>query len=267
VIPANWLQIMENSVDQVHTEWLHGHLYENLKRGEGTKVAISRKHLRIAFNEFDYGIVKRRLLEGQSEDCDDWRVGHPLVFPNMLAVGYASPTDGCRYSFQIRTPMDDTHTLHLWYTAYVPPAGVQAPQHLLDRVPVYEVPWLDSTGEYILDMIDGQDIMAWVTQGPIADRTKENLGSTDQGVSILRRMAHRELKKVARGEDPLGTVRDPAKNTCIKLPLESDKYHYRDGFLSLLGRSQARYSPYARDLIRLFQPEGSDAFDRILETL
>jgi 5,5'-dehydrodivanillate O-demethylase oxygenase subunit len=24
-IPCNWLQCMENSLDPVHTEWLHGH--------------------------------------------------------------------------------------------------------------------------------------------------------------------------------------------------------------------------------------------------
>ncbi|MFM0227651.1 Rieske 2Fe-2S domain-containing protein [Paraburkholderia dipogonis] len=267
VIPANWLQIMENSVDQVHTEWLHGHLYENLKEKEGVRVAITKKHVRIGFTEFEHGIIKRRLLEGQSEDCDDWQVGHPLVFPNMLAVGYASKKAGSRMSFQIRTPMDDTHTLHLWYTTFVPPEGTEIPPHLRERVPVYEVPYVDRRGDYLLDMIDSQDIMAWITQGPIADRTKENLGSTDQGVAILRRMVHREQAKVARGEDPLGTVRDPAMNEQIHLPLEQDKYHYNDGFTSMLGRTQARYSPYARDLIRLFSPEHAEAFERVLEML
>ena len=28
IVPCNWLQIMENSVDPIHTEWLHGKLYE-----------------------------------------------------------------------------------------------------------------------------------------------------------------------------------------------------------------------------------------------
>jgi 5,5'-dehydrodivanillate O-demethylase len=259
IIPANWLQIMENSVDQVHTEWLHGHLYEFLKQKEGVKVSISKKHLRIGFTEFEHGIIKRRLLEGQSEDCDDWRIGHPLVFPTMLAVGHASPTWGM-YAFQIRTPIDDTHTLHMWYNAYVPPADKQVPQRLYDRIPVYDVPYKDKDGEYILDLIDAQDIMAWVTQGPIADRTKENLGSSDQGLAILRRMLHRELKKVERGEDPLGIMRDAAKNQRIDLPLERDKHHFVDGFTSLLTRLQARYSPFAADLVELFQPDQVAAF-------
>lgn len=266
VIPANWLQIMENSVDQVHTEWLHGQLYEYLKEKEGVKVSISKKHLRIGFTEFEHGIIKKRLLEGQSEDCDDWRIGHPLVFPTMLAVGYASPSWGM-YAFQIRTPIDDTHTLHIWYTAYVPPPGKEVAQRLYERVPVYDVPYLNKQGEYALDMIDAQDIMAWITQGPIADRSKEKLGSTDQGLAILRRMVHRELKKVERGEDPLGTMRDPAKNVQIDLPLERDKHHFLDGFASLLSRTHVRHSPFARDLVELFQPDQVHAFERALAAL
>jgi len=268
VIPANWLQIMENSVDQVHTEWLHGQLHEylNEQQGRPARYAISRKHVRIGFTEFEHGIIKRRLLEGQSEDCDDWRVGHPLVFPTMLAVGYASPK-WSMYAFQIRTPIDDTHTLHMWYTAYVPPEGVTVASRLLERVPVYDVPYIGKNGDYALDMIDAQDIMAWVTQGSIADRTKENLGSTDQGLAILRRMLHREIRKVERGEDPLGTMRDKRANERIDLPLERDKHHFLDGFASLLSRVQARHSPIARDLVELFQPSQVQTFEEVLDSL
>ena len=268
VIPANWLQIMENSVDQVHTEWLHGQLYEHLKeqQGQPVKVSISRKHVRIGFTEFEHGIIKRRLLEGQSEDCDDWQIGHPLVFPTMLAVGHASPS-WSMYAFQIRTPIDDTHTMHRWYTAYVPPVGEEVASHLLEKVPVYDVPYRDKNGEFVLDMVDGQDIMAWVTQGPIADRTKENLGSMDQGLSILRRMLHREIRAVQQGEDPLGTVRNTRMNERIDLPLERDKHHFTDGFASLLMRIQARHSPIARDLIQLFQPDKLAEFDKMRASL
>src|SRR5665213_1781430 len=84
IVPCNWLQIMENSLDPVHTEWLHGHLQEFIEEEAGAKYAISRHHVNIGFDEFEYGIYKRRLLEGQSENSDDWRVGHPVVFPTTL---------------------------------------------------------------------------------------------------------------------------------------------------------------------------------------
>jgi 5,5'-dehydrodivanillate O-demethylase len=126
LIPVNWLQIMENSLDPIHTEWLHGHTYEFVKeqKGQSHKVAISARHEKIAFREFEHGITKHRLLAGHSEDSDDWKVGHPVVFPNILSVGNGDEASRY-YAFQIRVPADDTHTLHLWYTAYVPPKGVK----------------------------------------------------------------------------------------------------------------------------------------------
>jgi 5,5'-dehydrodivanillate O-demethylase len=253
ILPINWLQIMENSLDPVHTEWLHGHHYEFLKEQEGVKVAISTRHLKIDFKEFEYGMTKHRLLEGHSEDGDDWKIGHPIVFPNMLAVGNGDEKSRY-YSFQMRVPVDDTHTMHLWFNAYVPPQGVEVPQHLLDRVHTYEVPFKDDSGEFIVDNVDGQDMMAWISQGAIADRTLENLGATDKGVVMYRRMLKREMEKVAAGIDPMGLVRDSSRNKCIDLPNEKKKHHNSDGFTSFMMRTHAKYSPIANDLSQLFEP-------------
>lgn len=252
LLPINWLQIMENSVDPIHTEWLHGHHYEFQQEEKGVKVAISAHHEKIAFNEFQYGITKHRLLEGHSEDSDDWRIGHPIVFPNMLAVGNGDEASRY-YSFQIRVPVDDTHTMHLWYNAYLPPKGVTVPEDLTSRVHTYDVPVKDAEGEFIVETVDGQDMMAWITQGPVADRTRENLGSSDQGLAIYRRMLRRELKKMEQGEDPIGVVRDAKVNERIDLPNERKKHHNSDGFASFMLRTHARYSPIADDLVRIFE--------------
>ena len=253
ILPVNWLQIMENSLDPVHTEWLHGHHYEFLKEQEGVKVAISARHLKIDFKEFEYGMTKHRLLEGQSEDGDDWKIGHPIVFPNMLAVGNGDEKSRY-YSFQMRVPVDDTHTMHLWFNAYVPPQGVEVPKHLLEKVHTYEVPFMDDKGEFIVDNVDGQDMMAWVSQGAIADRSLENLGSTDKGIVMYRRMLKREMQKVQAGIDPMGIVRDSSRNERIDLPNEKKKHHNSDGFTSFMMRTHAKYSPIANDLSKLFEP-------------
>ena len=253
ILPINWLQIMENSLDPVHTEWLHGHHYEFLKEQEGIKVAISTRHLKIDFKEFEYGMTKHRLLEGHSEDGDDWKVGHPIVFPNMLAVGNGDEKSRY-YSFQMRVPVDDTHTMHLWFNAYVPPQGVTVPRHLLEKVHTYEVPFVDDKGEFIVDNVDGQDMMAWISQGVIADRSLENLGATDKGVVMYRRLLKREMQKVKAGIDPMGIVRDSARNERIDLPNEKKKHHNSDGFTSFMMRTHAKYSPIANDLSKLFEP-------------
>ena len=252
LLPVNWLQIMENSLDPVHTEWLHGHQYEFLKEKEGVKVAISARHEKIDFREFEFGITKHRLLEGHSKDSDDWRIGHPILFPNILAVGNGDPK--ARYhSFQMRVPVDDEHTLHLWYNAYLPPAGAHVPERLRVKLHTYEVPFKDERGEFIMDNIDGQDMMAWITQGPIADRTREQLGASDQGLVMYRRALRREMMKVQEGLDPMGVLRDPARNVCIDLPHEKKKHHNSDGFASFMLRTHAKYAPIAAELVEIYE--------------
>jgi 5,5'-dehydrodivanillate O-demethylase len=258
LLPVNWLQIMENSLDPIHTEWLHGHHYEFLKEQEGVKVAISTRHEKIDFKEFEYGITKHRLLAGHSEDSDDWQIGHPIVFPNMLAVGNGD--EALRYySFQIRVPVDNEHTLHLWYNVYTPPEGAVVPAHLTEKVHIYDVPFKDEKGDFIVDNIDGQDMMAWITQGTIADRTTENLGSSDKGVTIYRRVLKREIKKMEQGEDPMGTIRQKERNQRIELPNERKKHHNSDGFGAFMLRTHARYSPVIRDVIKVYEPESAEA--------
>jgi 5,5'-dehydrodivanillate O-demethylase oxygenase subunit len=257
VIPCNWLQIMENSIDPLHAEWLHGHFAEFWREKEGAKFAHSRPTVKIAFDEVPYGIVKRRLLLGQHEDCDDWRIGHPVVFPTTLALGNADEK-WRQYQFQIRVPMDDTHTQHYWYNAFVPPPGANVPDHLLASFDVYDVPFRDEHGEFLLDTIYAQDIMVWTAQGPIADRTLERIGSSDRGVTLYRKMLQREVDRVERGEDPLGTRRDPAHDETIELPVERTMNARAAGFETTLRRHNLRYSTIAEDLVALFSGSGKD---------
>ena len=115
-------------------------------------------------------------------------------------------------------------------------------------------PITDENGEYIVDNVDGQDMMAWISQGTITDRTAENLGSTDQGVAAFRRMLRREIKKVEAGEDPMCTFRDPEQNERIDLPNEKKKHHNSDGMKSWLMRTHMRFSPILDDLVELYEP-------------
>ncbi|WP_134704231.1 aromatic ring-hydroxylating dioxygenase subunit alpha [Ammoniphilus sp. YIM 78166] len=254
VIPCNWLQIMENSMDPIHTEWLHGHYnaYILERDGKSLEDAFQRKHNKIEFDAFEYGIVKRRLLEGQTEESDDWRIGHPVVFPYMLAVGSGGLG---AYQFQIRVPIDDENTWHVWYMAYAPGEEVEIPEHLKE-IPLYEVPYKDENGDYLLDYIDGQDIMCWITQGTIADRTDERLGTTDKGIIAYRQMLKEQIAKVEHGEDPIGTIRDPEKNQFIELPLERHKHHFSAGFKSVFSRFQTRFSPTIAEVVELFAKVG-----------
>jgi 5,5'-dehydrodivanillate O-demethylase len=250
-LPCNWLQIMENSVDPFHVEYLHGHHLAAQRKVDPAagKNWYGRKHRQIGFDLFEQGIIKRRVLEGGSEEDDDWRVGHPLIFPVCLRVGAQG-----QHRFQIRVPVDDTTTLHYWYSCYVPPQGVRPPpQH---EVPVYEVPWQEENGDFRVDFVDGGDIMAWVTQGSIADRTREMLVSADRGIVLYRKLLIEQMERVSRGEDPMGVIRDPAKNTVISFDQEVDKLGGSADFLrQAMDISHARFSPVREQVIRMFFPD------------
>src|SRR5581483_10801593 len=86
LLPCNWLQCQENSLDPVHVEWLH-QVFANWVTVQLGKPQLKRnptEHQKIGFDVFDYGIVKRRVLKGGSEEDTEWKDGHPIVFPNML---------------------------------------------------------------------------------------------------------------------------------------------------------------------------------------
>jgi 5,5'-dehydrodivanillate O-demethylase oxygenase subunit len=251
-VPCNWLQIMENSLDPVHTEWLHGHMNEFIREQRGVSRQFSRHHLKIDFEEFEFGVYKRRLLAGQSEESDDWKVGHPVLFPNILALGSGGGDLWSMHSYHIRIPVDDTTTIQLTYTAYEPPAGVAVPERLLRQAFSFDVPIHDEHGEYPLEILDIQDVMVWVAQGPIARRDVERLGTTDAGVILYRNLLRRELANIAAGKDPLGTIRDPERNDRIRFPLEKNKAHFMDGFAQLLRTTVIGLAPCADDLVALF---------------
>ena len=203
MLPCNWLQCMDNSADPVHFEYLHAALGNYTLKKQGKPPAMKfQRHVKIGFDRFKYGMMKRRLLEGESEDVDDWTTGHPLLFPNTLAQGAAhAPT------LQIRTPIDDTHTLHFGYRTRLRKPGEPAKPFEAVHEELF-----DERGKVIADNIPEQDMLAWVAQGPISDRTREHLAASDTGVALYRRMLHEALEAVERGEDPLGVIRDAKEN-------------------------------------------------------
>jgi len=223
VLPCNWLQIMENSLDPVHVEHLHSYftnyVLERLGRGDADNRSFWRaranvqRHVKIGFNVFEYGITKRRIFEGDDENHPNWRIGHAVVFPFMLQLG------------QIRVPMDDTHTLYWWYNVHPKEDG--EPDQRPEDIPTYQVPLpgVDAEGMPIWDLVDnnsGQDNYAWMSQGPVTPRWTEHLGESDQGIILYRRLLRDQMKIVEQGGDPMNTFRDPARNVSVHVPAESD---------------------------------------------
>jgi 5,5'-dehydrodivanillate O-demethylase oxygenase subunit len=230
MLPCNWLQAQENSVDTVHTEYMHGmfgvYSLEVLGIKDPEVVGrfqrfVDRHHLKIRFEPIKYGIQKYRLTVGQDETAGSWTVGHPMVFPNYVLIGQPGYKE-----FQIRVPVDDTTTYHLSYHVYFPGPGVEIPHQT--TVASFEVP-IRPYPDYVL----GQDIVAWPSQGPIVDRSVEKLAETDRGLIMFRKQLEDNIRLVEEGQDPMNVFRDPEENKFIELEMEDygPLVNYKSGFL------------------------------------
>jgi 5,5'-dehydrodivanillate O-demethylase len=142
-----------------------------------------------------------------------WRIGHCVVFPNMLQQS------------QIRVPMDDENTLYIYYNVHKRRDG--QPEQRPEDIPLYQVPipGVDAEGLPVWSLADnnsGQDNYAWVSQGSVTPRWTEHLGESDKGLILFRRLLREQMKLVENGQDPMNTFRDPATNVSIHVPTESD---------------------------------------------
>jgi 5,5'-dehydrodivanillate O-demethylase oxygenase subunit len=221
-LSCNWLQVMENRGDLGHAVFTHGRLFQHvlarqgrlfddpgarynaaMKEHDASRAAGTHTAYRPVYNRF--GFTKGRLTQGESENSRSWTVGiNPILFPYTLASG---PGDGgIRRHYQIGVPIDDTTTWHFQYFCYMFPPEAGVPKQ--DRVPYVEVPVKDENGEYILDYVLAQDMVAWTEQGEIMDRTQEHLGQSDACVIAYRKMLEQQIEVVRAGGEPMNVFRD-----------------------------------------------------------
>jgi 5,5'-dehydrodivanillate O-demethylase len=222
ILPCNWLQCQENSLDPVHLEWLHGYWGVWQRKQAAARAGkpeaetfptIPQPHKKIGFDVFDYGIIKRRITGDTDESHNDWATGHPILFPQVLFVG-----SSVSCSLQYRVPVDDDHTTHItWYFFRAAPGQTIEKQ---DKVPHWHVPLFESDGRLISELVNHQDFVAWITQGRNADRAKEKLGESDKGIILYRKLLRDQMEIVADGGEPIGMVWDEKLNENIELPLE-----------------------------------------------
>src|SRR5215468_7455845 len=202
-IPCNFFQCQENSIDPVHFEWMHDNWSLRLAGRDGA----AAKHLKIRFEEFEHGFIYKRVREGQSESDRYWTVGRVALWPIGFFLGS---------HFEWRVPVDDENTLSVaWFFMRVPR---EREPFVQQDIPTWVSPIKDSSGRWISSHVINQDIVAWVGQGTIADRTKENLRSSDVGITMMRQRLFEEMDAVAAGRDPKSVIRTANAAQCIALP-------------------------------------------------
>jgi 5,5'-dehydrodivanillate O-demethylase len=204
-IAANWLQVMENSVDTTHTHFLHARMMTELgmpERGAYYARPIEAYDFEVVQEEVWAGVRKIRTYGG---DNGEKELGHPLIFPLILLAPQEESL-----VMHFRVPIDDTHTriIRIHYTPGTDTKGMDWENPPVEYGPRFR----DETGEYDLRTFAAQDGMAWETEGPIHDRSKELLGTSDRGLTFYRRMLVEQIKAVEAGKEPIGRIHDAAKN-------------------------------------------------------
>jgi len=142
-----------------------------LKGGTGP---YAPAHLKIGFDEFEHGFVYKRVREGSDENDP---CGPPARVPVRTLFFSASTSSGVfRWTTRTcsRSPGPSSACRRR-----PSPTNRRTSQRGLRRSGTAD-------GRWITSHVINQDIVAWVGQGRIADRTKESLGASDRGISLIR---------------------------------------------------------------------------------
>ena len=230
-IDCNYLQALEGDIDPVHLSYLH----TAVKPPDTRAVPGGDRSA-----DFHYGNDRRPTLELEQADFGvriySIRAAEPgkkyvrmtnFIMPNKAAIvgNEGRVNQGNQINWHV--PIDDTHHLRFDITInrerpldmerYTAPIGMevtpegrmvrnQSNRYLQDREEMRRT--FTGMGGYFM----AHDSFASETQGPIHDRTREHLGTTDKFIAAARRQILEGIQDVADGREPRHSIRDAADN-------------------------------------------------------
>ncbi len=223
--PANWLQIHENTMDPVHTAFLHTIVSGAVFTEEFGVLP------ELDFVETPIGTV---YVATRRVGDNVWTRMVEVVLPNLQQVAPIWEDGRAERSFsgpmmsRWAVPLDDTNTMLIEFRHVCETDSTTTPEWWADRNIM--LPGQLAADSYEEGQLHPGDYEAQVSQRPIAVHGLEHLGATDRGISIFRRQIRRGIRAVKAGDDPAGLCRDAGSviptycnNTVVRLPAAGDQ--------------------------------------------
>jgi nitrite reductase/ring-hydroxylating ferredoxin subunit len=247
-IACNWLQALEVGIDPAHASFLHRFFEdEDTSASYGkqfraasadsdmpmTKVLREFDRPQIEVERTDYGM--RLFALRQISDANTHVRVTNLIFPQTFNI----PLSAEMTITQWHVPIDDVNCY--WYAIFtsfsapVDKAQMRAQRLELYTLPDY-IPRLNKANNYGFDPqqqktqtytgmgfdINVHDQWAVESLGPIQDRTREHLGSTDKAIINYRSMLMKAIDQVEQGGERPLMVLDGESARAIRGPITVD---------------------------------------------
>lgn len=225
---CNWLQALEVGIDPAHASFLHVYFededptasYGRQFRSASSDTDMPMTRVLREFNRPEIRLEKtpwgQRLLTLRA--IDDART-HVRVTNTIFPQAFQIPMSDEITITQWHVPVDDVNTY--WFTMFTSyGAPIDKPRFRDIRLATYPAPhyrpvvgrhndWGYDPQQQRTQTYTGMghdinihDQWACESQGPIQDRTREHLGTTDRGIVAYRRMLMDAIDAVERGERP-----------------------------------------------------------------
>ena len=209
--PCNWLQIRENDLDTAHAKYLHTDLF-------GVQVTeVYTAEPVCDWRDTPIGILS---LSARRWNNNVFVRATDFIFPALGRFTAIEDAEGRTYLDQRAgtnswcVPVDDENSVTfniLEVELGLPDAKRDA---FIDRAARNQSDYQifeegqDGSRPYEQRQRSPGDWDAWVSQGPISNRQRDHLASSDRGVVLLRRQLFEGLRAVEQGRDPKGVFRE-----------------------------------------------------------
>ena len=224
----NYLQSLEGAVDTAHVGFLH-----NNRMGDKNNLFSRDGAPRIDVHETDYGYIytATRNYDTEREFVRAYHYMMPSqqMRPNITNTGLATSAKVPRYDGHIWVPIDDEQTyVYNWMAGcdHNSPIDAEYAEKLEEAygrgrheyVPGTFHMKANASNDYFIDRqvqktvsftgvrgINTQDMVVQEGMGPIVDRSRENVGSSDKAILAMRKLLANAVRAVEQDGDPPGT--------------------------------------------------------------